>query len=398
MLGGMFKRKDKKSKGQEKDVEETEKTSSEVSRQSPQPKESLESLIQEPQLTRPSLQAQKQSSKLQKSPPAKVTPKSSYNLKEPTGARPSTAEQQTTHIPEPSRAPPSVSEPNRSIHLVQPEGDMITEDTAPALNFDPPTQTTQEPPQIEMARDGRRGMFPSTNAAVNFPSPDTRPEQAQGARDLIQKDDIGFSSSEDEPNEQALSERDSQEGPERHLAIAQDAQHDEHEEGAAIVTQPAPTRVERLSESPIEVIPPQEFQETPQPEPQRTPHRPPPLMIDTSSQEDPSTSPLSPTSSPELVEAPNENGTREETPASTAQSSTPTWSDASLRAYMDDDSEIRDLLVVVHDKSNIKPARRDHPIVKNMYREENRKLGEISDRLDGLLGDYLARKSRTAVR
>ena len=398
MLGGMFKRKDKKSKGQEKDTEEMEKTSSEVSRQSPQPKESLESLTQEPQMARPGLQSQKQSSKLQKSPPTKVTPKSSYNLKESAGARPSTAEHQSTYIPEPSRAPPSVSEPNRTIQLVQPEAGIVTEDTAPALNFNPPVQTSQEPPQTDMVRGERRGVISPTNTAVKLTSPDTRPEQAQGARNLIQKDDVGFSSSEDEPNKQALSERDSQEEPERHLAIAQDAQHDEHEEGAANITQSAPAKAERLSESPIEVSPPQEFQETTQPEQQHLPHRPPPLMIDTSSQEDPSTSPLSPTSSPELVEAPNENAAREETPASTAQSSTPTWSDASLRAYMDDDSEIRDLLVVVHDKSNVKPARRDHPIVKKMYREENRKLGEISDRLDGLLGDYLARKSRNAVR
>ena len=52
---------------------------------------------------------------------------------------------------------------------------------------------------------------------------------------------------------------------------------------------------------------------------------------------------------------------------------------------------------MVHDKSNIKPARRDHPIVQNMYKEENRKLGEISERLDNLLGDYLARKGRSST-
>jgi len=63
---------------------------------------------------------------------------------------------------------------------------------------------------------------------------------------------------------------------------------------------------------------------------------------------------------------------------------------------MDDDAEIRDLLVVVHDKSGVK-GRRDHPVVKNLYKEENARLGEISNRLDGLLGEYLARKGRAVT-
>jgi len=397
MLGGMFKRKDKKSKAGEKEPEEVEKTSSEISRQSPQPKESLESLTQEVQAAKSNPQPHRQTSKLQKSPPTKLSPKSSYNMRDQIGARPSTSEQQSTYIPEPSRAPPSVAEPNGSMRMVQPEPDIVTEDTAPALNFSPPIQTSEEPPQSESPRDGRRGMFSPIKDALKSSPSEPKPEKARRAKNRMQMDDFDSTSSEDEPTEQALSEQDSQEEPERHLAIAQDAQRDGHEKGAPSQTQAEPER-ERLSESPIEVLPPQDSQPTSTQEPHRTPHQPPPLMIDTSSQEDPSTSPVSPISSPELVEAPNENATREETPASTAQSSTPTWSDASLRAYLEDDSEIKDLLLVVHDKSNVKPARRDHPIVKNMYREQNRKLGEISTRLDALLGDYLARKSRTAAR
>ena len=396
MLGGMFKRKDKKSRGQEKDPEEIEKTSSEVSRQSPQPKESLESLIQEGQVNRLTPQPHRQTSKLQKSPPAKLSPKSSYNLRDPAGARPSPAEQQLAHIPEPSRAPPAINESSGSMRIVKPEADIVNEDTAPALNFNPSAQAYEEPHQADSPRDGRRGMFSPIKDALKS-STEPKPEKVRRARNRMQMDDFDSSASEDEPNEQALSERDSHEEPERHLAIARDAQHDEHEQGAPVLTQAEPAE-ERLSESPVEVLPPQQFQQPPSQEPRHTPHQPPPLMIDTSSQEDPSTTPVSPTSSAELVEAPNETSAREETPASTAHSSTPTWSDASLRAYLDDDSEIRDLLVIVHDKSNVKPARRDHPVVKNLYKEENRKLGEISNRLDGLLGDYLARKSRTTAR
>ena len=57
MLGGMFKRKDKKGKVEDKESEDSKKSSSELARQalspparlSPQPKESMESLTQDPQ-------------------------------------------------------------------------------------------------------------------------------------------------------------------------------------------------------------------------------------------------------------------------------------------------------------------------------------------------------------
>jgi len=401
MLGGMFKRKDKKTKGGEREFEENEKTSTEVSRLSPQPKESLESLTQEAQAAKVTPQPHRQTSKLQKPPPAKLSPKSSKTLREPAGARVTTAEQHSAMIPESSRVPPAISEPDESMRMVQeqePEPDLITEDTAPSLNFNPLVQTYEEPSQAESPRDGRRGMFsPIKDALTSSPS-EPKPEKARRAKNRMQMDDFDSTSSEDEPTEQALSKRGSQDEPERHLAIARDAQHeDDYEPRAPTISQVEPAK-ERLSESPVEVSSPQDYQRTPPPEQQLAPHQPPPLMVDTSSHEDPSASSVSPLSSPELVEAPDEQKTREETPASTAQSSTPTWSDAHLRAYLEDDSEIRDLLIVVHDKSNIKPARRDHPIVKNMYREENRKLGEISSRLDGLLGDYLSRKSRNTGR
>ena len=402
MLGGMFKRKDKKSKTQDKEPEEAEKISSDLSRQSPQPKESMESLSQEAQAARSAPQPHRQTSKLQKPPPAKVSPRSSNIQKDEVGPRPNTAESQNAFIPEPSRAPPTVSEPIGSTRMVQSEQPAITtEEAAPALNFNPPTETNEEPPQAESPKDTRRGMFSPIKDVLRSTPSEPKPEKARKAKNRMHMDDFDSSSSEDETATETPSQRESHEEPEeRYLTIAHDAQREEHEPKPLQTTsynQPAPR--ERLSESPIEVAPPSEYQQRSPPQEQNRTYQPPPLMVDTSSQEDPSTSPVSPVSSPELVEAPAENTGREETPASiaTAQSSMPSWSDASLRAYLEDDSEIRDLLVVVHDKSNVKPARRDHPIVKNMYKEENRKLGEISNRLDGLLSDYLARKGRTAT-
>lgn len=146
---------------------------------------------------------------------------------------------------------------------------------------------------------------------------------------------------------------------------------------------------ERLSESPIHVSPV---------DPPSSAQPPPALMVDTSSQEEPS---VSPPSSPELIEANEAKPEVEASPSATSvvqpTFTPPPWSDASLRTYLEDDSEIRDLLVVVHDKSGVVPAGPDHPITGGLFKEENRRLGELSNRLDGLLGDWLARKSKVAA-
>ena len=425
----------------------------------------MESLTQDPQTAKATSPQQRQTGKLQKTPPAKLSPISSYSQTEatdqkliiPERQKTFVPEQQSTFIPEVNWAPPAVSEPNGSMRMVQTESDQISEDRGPNLNFNPPVTTRdeliqsgsprdarhgvfstvrdEEPMQLGSPRDASRGIFSPVrhNEPVQSGSPkDTRrgmlspardeehmqsespkdarrgmfspikdvlksspaqpkPEKVRKAKHRMHMDD--FDSSSEGEEAETFSERPSYEESDSHLSIAQDAQHEHHEPQAPTIPHVDPrqdTARERLSESPVEVFPPQEHYRSPQP---------PPLMVDTSSQEDPSTSPVSPLSSPELIEAPNENSAREETPASTAQSSTPTWSDASLRAYLEDDSDIKDLLVVVHDKSQIRPVSRDHPVVKNLFREENRKLGEISNRLDGLLSEYLARKQqRTAVR
>ncbi len=354
---------------------------------------------------------------------------------------------------------PAFSEPNGSMRIAQTGPDLITEDRGPALNFNPPVIPLEGPGpmhsgsprdmrrgmfspgrdeepmqggsprdasrdmfspirnedpiqsgsprdvrrgmfspvrdeesmQTESPKDARRGMFSPIKDALKSSPAEPKPEKVRKAKQRMRIDD--FDSSSEGEEAETFSGGPSYEEPDAHLAPVQDAQREIQGPQAPTVPHiepPRETSQERLSESPVEIFPPQEHYQSPQP---------PQLMVDTSSQEDPSTSPVSPISSPELIEAPNEHTIREETPASTAQSSTPTWSDASLRAYLEDDSDIKDLLVVVHDKSQIKPVGRDHPVVKNLFKEENRKLGEISNRLDRLLGDYLTRKQqRTPVR
>ncbi|KAK3944619.1 hypothetical protein QBC46DRAFT_157249 [Diplogelasinospora grovesii] len=171
--------------------------------------------------------------------------------------------------------------------------------------------------------------------------------------------------------------------------------------------------VERLSESPVQVSPVDSS------------GNPPPLMIDTgsSSQEeeedmDRSSSARLTTPSPELLEldqhdhdgagaARGMNGgkkgsmatstTSNATMSTLSTSNTNAWNDESLRAFFDSGSDIRDLLVVVYDKTDVAPAGPEHPIAGSLFKEQNAKLAEITTQLDNMLGDWLARKQRTGA-
>ncbi|CAM1510013.1 Fc.00g003480.m01.CDS01 [Cosmosporella sp. VM-42] len=131
---------------------------------------------------------------------------------------------------------------------------------------------------------------------------------------------------------------------------------------------------DRLSESPVQVSP-------------VTSNHPPALEIDTSSQEGRSSEE---TPSPDLLHG-------DETPkdsSSTRSGKEPGWDDAKLRAFFDEGEHVRDLLVVVYDKTAVTPAGKDHPVAGGLFREQNAKLAEITTQLDNMLGDWLARKQR----
>ncbi|KAG9728325.1 hypothetical protein KCU59_g13843, partial [Aureobasidium melanogenum] len=70
-----------------------------------------------------------------------------------------------------------------------------------------------------------------------------------------------------------------------------------------------------------------------------------------------------------------------------------TWSDASLRAWLDGaENDVRDMLVIIHDKSSVVPVTRDHPLMADLFTDESRRVAGLRDELDGLLGNWLARK------
>ena len=451
MLGGLFKRKDKRGRGQDDETEDSEKISGELSRGSPQGKGSSESLPldQQPAKSPPQIRPQRQTSKLQKTPPPSMAPRvmsppgqreviSPPGRREVVSPKPSITEQsQIRMVPPPTRTPPSVAHISIPRAFEEPDGNPSGEARQrEQVNRGPPFA---EPVQVESPKESRRGMFSPIKDALLSSSPSStepKPEKVKRAKQRVPMDEF-----DSDPSPEAADQ------PDPLMRDSDLVMEQEHEGQHGI---PEDAVHERLSESPVEVTIPEINDTTQQNNTQRSPQerslsqqqhlysqqvtqnnsyspaqqqihqqtpinrvaspqsqyiqqtiatQPPPLMNDTSSAEDPSSSPIS---SPSLIEAPQDNdlstSLRQETPASTTQSSTlPPWNDTSLRAYLEDDTEIRDLLLLVHDKSHIKPAPPNHPIAKGLFKEENRRLGEMERELDGLLGKVLERGKKGRV-
>ena len=329
MLGGMFKRKDKKDKKIQKDeLDDGEKTSSEVSRQSPQPKESMESLSNEAAKYNP--QPHRQTSKLQKSPPAKLSPKSSYTKdssltvqkpeekrdRSPLGSiistdsrepsirtgpsldlqtaptldpRPIGPSLQTDTIPaEPSRAPPPpLGGPSLSLRPVQQsppglesqrEQQQELDDTPSPLVFQS-RQLPQEDTLISRSSEdkSRSGLGSAQNTIKPLLTPSPQPVKAQQAQHRTALDDFDTSSPSDSeaPTTEPPSERVSHEHSRPEPTISSDqhphftaAQHEGFEPRASELT--SERSRERLSESPIEVPHPNQSQSQQYPAPLST--------------------------------------------------------------------------------------------------------------------------------
>ena len=358
-------------------MEDSKRSLEEPSRSSPQPKESSESLSQENQ--KPAAQSPtRQTSKLQKAPPAKLSsgvaasvPRSDL-ISPPISTQP---EPQKHHISPPTRAPPSIAiddDPDFTPASRSDPGHQAKSDLSPLRSRNGNDIPPEGAIDITAPQDTRRGVLSAMKDGVAPSSKaDIKPEAVKPApppqrRMALDEDDSSLEADEEERPKPI------------HINSSQ------HPQTRATTTE----QTDRLSESPVDVAPPDQL---------RMQNNPPGLVVDTSSQDDPPTISPSSASSAELIEAPRNQKEREATPASTSQSSstsTVTWSDANLRAYLEDESEIRDLLTLVKDKSDMKPPSRDHPLVKDLFKDENQKLAAMSKELDGLLDDFLARRAK----
>lgn len=334
MLSGLFKRKDKKSKHQDDDLEDpisSNKQPSENHRSSPSPsKDSDLASVEES-----SPEAQKHSNKLQKQPP-ETSPSHKQSPKEPRSMEP-----QLATISERAAAAESVIP--RSLRLVQPESQTAAPNQQEG-SMPPTTSSPKSPGPISKI----------LHSAISSSSEPKR-VKAKKAKARVELDDFDSSSEESEAEEPIRSPDHQAQRP------IPGSFPDSYVETPA--TESSKAVEEGLSDSPVQISP-----ITP-----TSPH-PPALMVDTSSQEEPPSPMSSP--SPELIDT---DDVKKGTGSSTTSTSTPAWSDTQLRTFFDDDSDIRDLLVVVYDKSGVVPAGSDHPVVGNLFKDENARLADITN-------------------
>ncbi|KAJ5620635.1 hypothetical protein N7510_004619 [Penicillium lagena] len=329
MLSGLFKRKDKKSKSSmDDDFDEPLQSPAESSfRASPVSKTSMESISSETRSSSKQGVQRESSKKLQKQPPAGVSPTKADAPRDPSMETARDATRSTN-----DQSVRQVTSPN--------DGETRRTMVSPASQSSPFKEEFVTP----------------TESFHPLSSPIERPSSEAQVRPYFALDGTILQTSGTSPPQKSVPK---------------------------LVTEPVSDR----PESPVVVSPV---------ETEILIGGPGPTM-EASSQRTHSISPISEPSSPE-VEKNYLKGT-EPAPGSfdTLSVDTPTWSDASLRSYLDEENDIRDLFIIVHDKSNIPPAGPDHPITGRLFKDESKRLKEMSTQLDDMLVNWMSQRNRNST-
>lgn len=343
MLSGLFKRKDKTPKGSKND-DSAGKVSEESLRPSTHSKDSLDSV------TKPDAAVERRPSKLQKHPPTNVTsPKAS-----PTEARAPQGSLTPAPLSIPAPTGPAPAPP--TVRQVQNES----------------SQESLQPPVEQQNQQNTPSRFPSLQEKRHQDQVADAPVKPVYAKRAKERFALDASDSEDEQVPAATAEAASgaAEGrvsvsPLNEVQHAQNS-HRRNDSGMQI--------------SPIE--PPTGFGSFPETT-KAISHEPAEDVTPIEAENTASTSKASPST------------ITTHTPSTSR--STPTWSDASLRTYMENDQDIKDLLIIVHDKSNVMPVGHDHPLMANLFSDERSKLAEMQTQLDSMLMSWISRKNASAL-
>ncbi|KAI4665614.1 uncharacterized protein J4E78_003076 [Alternaria triticimaculans] len=398
MLSGLFKRKDRKGKGAQDSVDSDIEKPEEMDRSSPQSKPSDE-----------------------------------------LAERPS-AEQATA--PAPLR---QLSKPK--VHRSQRNRDDSPQKTKGILKTESPTELSAEPDAMSDGPDNQSAAQQSTSTMRLVP-----PEQDQANRPSVEEQTMSpdstsaptgsrnpFSSMMKSPQEGEVKREKVTKAKQR--VQLDDFDSDESSDPFADPdAQDKPGEAEksesagRLSESPVHVsaadAQPSQKESVADRERESESHHTPGLSTDSSSQETsspistptPDDSPMKtipenntistfrsdntsspthhasePAGPPPSRPAPIPTKDREPSPPVSSESAIlPAWSDASLRAYLDDGSEIRDMLVVINDTTGVVPVGRDHPLMKDYLSEETKTMQGLSGELDRLLNGLMEKRMKRA--
>jgi hypothetical protein len=415
MLSGLFKRKDKKdknSKGEdsieadmEKAIEKTEQTSPQATHAKPA-EVSPERQPEEPVSQAPSRQSSK--GKLQKQQRARTdSPIKTKSILKTDSPMESTAH--PDDVMDADEDEPAGQQTTSTMRIVSP-------DPNDAPQAQPSVQERVRSPESQsvMAAISSKNPFRSNTQENSAP----KPEKVHKAKERVQLDD--FDSSEEESDDPFADP---------------DAQDRSRE-------QPAAEPVGRLSESPVHVsvadAQPTIKEVAPVRDQDSDAQQPPGLTGDNSSQDtgsrvstpeldaspdtivpdklnvaaprtmaSPSPTLLSPNANANLIPPParaapvplkqlNTSPTVSSAPASSESTTLPAWSDASLRSYLDDGSEIRDLLIMINDTTGVVPVGKDHPLMSGLYVEETKAAQSLSSELDRLLNGLMDNRMKRA--
>jgi len=344
MLSGLFKRKDKNSKGGKNDPEESDRISEESGR-SPNSKDSMDS----------ENTPERKPSKLQKSPPGLTSPKGS-----PTDTR---APQKDFAVANAQQQPPNTSQNNPMGLSQQPQPSRL-------LGPEPQAQQPSRFPSLQEKRSvGAKisDALRSKNSSQDMSDPTIKTVYSKRAKERFVIDE---SDSEDDRTPTAQSSI-------LHRSISPLESND--------ANSGRPESALRVS--------PMDGQDQPKPSPRS------PLPEQKSAENSGFSQQIMPAEAVPTSPSDQTASTSKQSPSlpthtpSTSRS-TPTWSDASLRSYMDDDQDIRDLLVIVHDKTNVTPVGPEHPLMNGLFATERTKLAEMQSQLDSMLLSWLSKKNQ----
>lgn len=351
MLSGLFKRKEKTPKGSKND-DSASKISEESLRPSTHSKDSLESVTKAENIP------ERRPSKLQKHPPTNiVSPKAS-----PTEPRPPQT-QASALTPAPlAPAPLSIPAPTKPAPAPPTVRQVQSESSQESLQ-------PKVEPQAQL-RSPEPSRFPSLQEKRPQEQPAEAPVKAVYAKRAKERFALEASDSDEEQPQTSM------------------APPGEGRTSVSPLNETQPTsNTHRRNDSGMQISPIE-----------------PPATLETSFPE--STKVMShemQESDVTPIEAENTASTSKASPSTitthtpSTSRSTPTWSDASLRTYMENDQDIKDLLIIVHDKSNVMPVGQDHPLMVNLFSNERSKLSEMQTQLDSMLMTWLSRKNANAL-
>ena len=378
MLSGLFKRKDRKGKGAQDSMDSDIEKPEEADRSSPQskPSDELAERSSAEQVTAPAPLRQLSKPKVHRSHRDDSPQKTKGILK---------TESPTELSAEPDELDsvdnqPAAQQATSTMRLVSPEQDETSKSTTEDQTRSPDSTSNTTSSRNPFSKAKQRVQlddFDSDESSDPFADPDARDKQGETenveSTGRLSESPVHVSAADAQPlQKEIVADREKESESHHAPGLSTDSSS---QETSSPVSTPTP------DDSPMKTIPENNTLST--------------FRSDnTSSPTHRASEPVGP---PPSRPAPIPTKDREPSPPVSAESTMlSAWSDASLRAYLDDGSEIRDMLVVINDTTGVVPVGRDHPLMKDYLAEETKTMQGLSGELDRLLNGLMEKRMKRA--